>query len=99
MVIRGSLVLLRTPDEMRGRISAVNSIFIGTSNELGSFESGTTASLFGPVASVVGGGIGTIFVVIIVALLWPELRRLGTLAEPNSVATAVSTPESTAAQS
>ena len=81
VVIRGGLVLLRTPDAMRGRISAVNSIFIGTSNELGSFESGATASLFGPVASVVGGGIGTILVVISVALIWPELRNLGTLAE------------------
>jgi len=84
VVIRSGLVLLRTPDAMRGRISAVNSIFIGTSNELGSFESGATASLFGPVASVVGGGVGTILVVIGVALLWPELRQLGTLAAPDT---------------
>ena len=81
VVIRSGLVLLRTPDEMRGRISAVNSIFIGTSNEFGAFESGTTASLFGPVVSVVGGGIGTILVVLGVAFFWPELRRLGTLVE------------------
>ncbi len=96
VVIRGSLVLLRTPDEMRGRISAVNSIFIGTSNELGSFESGTTASLFGPVASVVGGGIGTILVVIGVALLWPELRQLRTLAEAKTVDTFEANAEATA---
>ena len=76
VVIRNSLVLMRTPDEMRGRISAVNNIFIGASNQLGGFESGLTAQLFGPVGSVVGGGIGTILVVLIVAVAWPEVRRL-----------------------
>jgi len=79
VVIRNSLVLMRTPDEMRGRISAVNFIFIGASNQLGGFESGLTAQLFGPVWSVVGGGLGTIIVVLIVAVAWPEVRRLKSL--------------------
>jgi len=76
VVIRNSLVLFLTPDDMRGRISAVNNIFIGASNQLGGFESGLTAQLFGPVWSVVGGGIGTVVVVLLVALAWPEIRRL-----------------------
>src|SRR6266567_1721151 len=59
VIIRGSIVQLVTPDEMRGRVSAVNNIFIGTSNEFGALESGLTAALFGPVISVVAGGIGT----------------------------------------
>lgn len=84
VVIRSSLMLTRTPNEMRGRVSAVNSLFIGTSNELGGFESGLTAQLFGPFLSVVGGGIGTILVVLCVVLMWPEMRRLGTLRETES---------------
>ena len=79
VIIRGSIVQLVTPDEMRGRVSAVNNIFIGTSNEFGALESGLTAALFGPVLSVVGGGIGTILVVIAVATFWPETRRIGAL--------------------
>lgn len=79
IVVRHTLVQLLTPDEKRGRVSAVNSLFIGTSNELGGFESGTVAHWFGPVFSVVSGGIGTILVVIIVALLWPEIRKYGRL--------------------
>lgn len=79
VVIRHTLVQVRTPDELRGRVSAVNSVFIGTSNELGSFESGLAAALFGPTLAVIGGGIGTILVVLIIALLLPELRRLGPL--------------------
>jgi MFS family permease len=79
VVIRGTLLLTQTPDEMRGRISSVNSIFIGISNELGSFESGLAASLFGPIIAVVAGGIGTILVVLIVAQVWPEMGRLKTL--------------------
>ncbi|HSL44744.1 MAG TPA: MFS transporter [Anaerolineales bacterium] len=82
VVIRGTLLLTQTPDEMRGRISSVNSIFIGISNELGSFESGLAAALFGPITAVVAGGIGTILVVLIVARVWPEMRRLKTLAPP-----------------
>jgi MFS family permease len=83
VVIRSTLILTRTPDEMRGRTSAVNSIFIGASNELGSFESGLTAALFGPVLSVIAGGIGTILVVLAVAKLWPEMRDLKTLDPPS----------------
>jgi MFS family permease len=79
VIIRGTIVQLVTPDEMRGRVSAVNNIFIGTSNEFGALESGLTAALFGPVLSVVGGGIGTILVVIGVAKLWPETRKIGAL--------------------
>lgn len=77
--MRHTLVQLLTPDEKRGRVSAVNSLFIGTSNELGGFESGTVAHYFGPLVSVVSGGIGTILVVIGVALIWPEIRRYGRL--------------------
>jgi MFS family permease len=83
VVVRGTLVHTLTPDDMRGRVSAVNSVFIGTSNELGGFESGSTAWLFGPVASVVGGGVGAILVVLAVALCWPEVTRLGALGKPH----------------
>ena len=81
VLVRHTLVQLRTPDEMRGRVSSVNTIFIASSNELGQFESGAVASLFGPVFAVVSGGIGTILVVLGVASIWPELRRLGPLVE------------------
>jgi MFS family permease len=76
MVIRGTLVPLRTPDPMRGRVNAVESVFISSSNELGAWESGVTAAAFGPTASVVGGGIGTLMVVALVALWFPQLRHL-----------------------
>src|SRR5258708_6413136 len=79
VVVRHTLVQLLTPDEKRGRVSAVNSLFIGTSNELGGFESGLVAHLTGPVFSVVSGGIGTIVVVVVVAMLWPEIRKYGRL--------------------
>lgn len=79
VIIRGSIVQLVTPDEMRGRVSSVNNIFIGTSNEFGALESGLTAALFGPVISVVAGGIGTILVVLGVALRWPPTRKIGAL--------------------
>ncbi|MEO8427509.1 MAG: MFS transporter, partial [Verrucomicrobiota bacterium] len=82
VVVRHTLVQLLTPDEMRGRVSAVNSLFIGTSNELGGFESGFVAHLFGPVFSVVSGGIGTILVVIATALIWPQIRKYGRLDGP-----------------
>jgi MFS family permease len=81
VVIRHTLLLVRTPDTMRGRISAVNSLFISASNELGGFESGLVAQLLGPFISVVGGGVGTIVVVVAIALIWPEMRKLGTLRE------------------
>lgn len=79
VVVRHSLVQILTPDAMRGRVSAVNNVFIGSSNEIGAFESGMTAAWFGPVASVVGGGLGTILVVIAVASIWPEVRNIGYL--------------------
>lgn len=76
VVIRHVLVSARTPDRLRGRVAAVNSVFIESSNELGGFESGLVAKLFGPVISVVSGGIGTILVVLGVAWKLPELRKL-----------------------
>jgi MFS family permease len=79
VVIRHTLVQLLTPDAMRGRVSAVNSIFIGASNELGGFESGLVAQLTSPVISVVSGGIGTLLVVAAVVVGWPQLRRYGRL--------------------
>ena len=92
VVVRHTLVQLLTPDEKRGRVSAVNSLFIGTSNELGGFESGSVAQLFGPtlgntvamgaIISVVSGGIGTILVVATVAWIWPQIRKYGRLDMP-----------------
>jgi MFS family permease len=79
VVVRGTLVTILTPDEMRGRVSAVNGMFISASNELGRFESGTVAYFFGTVFSVVSGGIGTLIVVSLVARLSPQLRRYGAL--------------------
>lgn len=81
VVVRHTLIQLLTPDYMRGRVSSVNQIFIGSSNELGGFESGVTARLFGLVPSVVIGGIGTIVVVAASAFIWPEMRKLGRLDE------------------
>ncbi len=74
--IRHVLVQLETPDEIRGRVSAVNSMFIGASNELGEFESGVTARWFGPVLAVVVGGIATLLVVASYLKLFPELRLM-----------------------
>ena len=82
VVIRHVLVSVRTPDHVRGRVSAVNSVFIESSNELGGFESGLVARLFTPLISVVSGGIGTIVVVIAMAWWLPELRRLSRLQTP-----------------
>ncbi|MDE0068821.1 MAG: MFS transporter [Caldilineaceae bacterium] len=81
MVVRQTLTQLLTPDRMRGRVSAVSGIFIGASNELGGFESGLVAQWFGPVISVVSGGIGTILVVACTAALSPRLLRLGAMHE------------------
>ncbi|WP_018151690.1 MFS transporter [Leeia oryzae] len=75
VVVRTTLVQLETPDEMRGRVSAVNAIFIGTSNELGEFESGLTAAWFGPIPAVVLGGIGTLLIVSTWMYLFPALRN------------------------
>jgi MFS family permease len=85
VVVRHTLVQLLTPDAMRGRVSAVNNIFIGSSNEVGAFESGITAALFGPVLSVVGGGIGTILAVLGTAWKWPEVRKIGPLHPPEKL--------------
>ncbi|MCC6228335.1 MAG: MFS transporter [Phycisphaerales bacterium] len=86
--VRHILVPARTPEELRGRVSAVNSVFIECSNELGAFESGLVARLLNPVASVVSGGIGTILVVLGVALAFPQLRKLRMIApiEPDAKA-------------
>ena len=81
VVVRQTLVQLDTPDEMRGRVSAVNSIFIGASNQLGEFESGATAALFGPVGAVVVGGVGTLVVVGLWMRWFPELRHRKSLIE------------------
>jgi len=75
VVIRQTLVQLETPDAMRGRVSAVNSIFIGASNQLGEFESGATAALLGPVGSVVAGGVGTVLVALAWFRLFPSLAQ------------------------
>jgi len=89
VVVRHTLVQMLTPDDKRGRVSAVNNLFIGTSNELGDVESCAVAQLFGPtmrntlatgaVISVVSGGVGTILVVAAVALIWPQIRKYGRL--------------------
>jgi MFS family permease len=79
VIIRATLTQLATPDEMRGRVTAVDMIFIGTSNEFGQFESGVTAQWFGTVPAVVLGGIGTLAVIVIWAWLFPELRQAGEL--------------------
>ncbi len=81
MVVRQTLTQLLTPDEMRGRVSAVGSIFVGASNELGGLESGLVAQYFGPVFSVVSGGIGTLVVVATAALLSPRLLAVDKLHE------------------
>jgi MFS family permease len=81
IVVRHTLQQLITPDEMRGRVSAMTGIFVGSSNQLGGFESGLVARLTSPVIAVVTGGLGTLMVVGVMALLSPRLRRFGSLAE------------------
>jgi MFS family permease len=82
VVVRASLVQLETPDEMRGRVSAVNSLFIGTSNQLGQFESGITAAWFGLIPATVFGGAGSIVIALIWMGLFPGLRRLESVVGP-----------------
>jgi len=92
VIIRHTLVQTSTPDAMRGRVSAVNSVFISVSNELGAFESGLVAQwfvrphdpAFGPMVSVVSGGVGTILVVLATAILVPSVRRYGKLGEKST---------------
>lgn len=86
VVIRQTLVQLETPDAMRGRVSAVNSVFIGASNQLGEFESGATAAWLGPVGSVVLGGLGTIAVAALWWRLFPTLARRDALVQPGTAA-------------
>jgi len=95
VVIRSTLIQVRTPDAMRGRVSAVNSIFIGMSNEVGAFESGLAARLLGTVASVIFGGLGCSLVVLGTGWRWPEIGRLGPLDrlhEPGDLVIAVDLP-------
>ncbi len=80
VVVRGVLIQIETPDEMRGRVNAVDMIFIGASNELGEFESGLAAQWLGAVPAVVLGGVGTILVTVLWAWVFPELRKADTLA-------------------
>ncbi len=86
VIVRHTLVQLLTPDSMRGRVSSVNNLFIGTSNELGGFESGAVSQWRGPVFSVVSGGIATILVVLGVAWIWPEIPKFGKLVQPTESA-------------
>ena len=79
VVVRQTLVQSLTPHHMQGRVSAVNSVFIGVSNELGAAESGYLARAIGPVPAVVLGGVGTVIVVIVAALRWPQMKALGSL--------------------
>jgi MFS family permease len=95
VIIRHTMVQLGTPDEMRGRVSAVNMVFIGASNEVGQFESGITAQWFGAVAAVVLGGLGTVAIVIAWAWRFPELCQVDKLV-PQEIIT-VSTDKSTVA--
>jgi MFS family permease len=82
VVVRQTLVQIETPDTMRGRVAAVNTLFIGASNQLGEFESGATAALVGPVGSVVAGGIGTVVVAVLWVRLFPTLLRRDRFQEP-----------------
>jgi MFS family permease len=79
VVIRATVLQLLTPDSMRGRVSAVNIIFIGTSNEIGELESGVAAQFLGLTLTVAGGGVLTLLTVAVVAAIWPPLRHLGSL--------------------
>jgi MFS family permease len=85
VIIRATLVQIRTPDAMRGRVNAVDMVFIGTSNQLGEFESGLTAHWFGTVPAVVLGGVGTLLVIATWAWLFPDLRRTGPLSSIRSL--------------
>lgn len=77
MVIRHTMQLVYTPDEMRGRVSSIHHLFVGMSNEFGEFESGVAAAILGATTAVILGGVGALLVVPIIALAWPEVRRLG----------------------
>ena len=84
VVMRQTLVQLETPNEIRGRVSAVNSVFIGASNQLGEFESGATAALMGPVGSVVLGGVGTLLIAAVWTRLFPDLAHRDRMVETHT---------------
>jgi MFS family permease len=86
VIVRSTMIQLGTPDEMRGRVSAVNMVFVGASNEIGQFESGITAQWFGAVPAVVLGGAGTMLIVLAWAWIFPGLRRLDELVPKEPVA-------------
>ena len=90
VVVRGILVQLATPDEMRGRVNAVDMIFIGASNELGAFESGATAQWLGTVPAVILGGAGAILVTVLWAWFFPELRNTDQIVTPEPETTTIS---------
>jgi MFS family permease len=81
MVARNVIIQLGTPDALRGRVAAVNQIFVGASNELGAAESGFAAAMLGTVVAIAGGGAMAVLVVIVIAFKWPELARMPPLAE------------------
>jgi hypothetical protein len=83
VIVRATLIQVKTPDEMRGRVNAVDMIFIGASNELGQFESGITAQWFGAVPAVILGGIGAIVVTGLWAWMFPQLRKVNELTMEN----------------
>lgn len=99
MVIRHTMQLTYTPDDMRGRVSSIHHLFVGMSNEFGEFESGVVAALVGATTAVILGGVGTLLVIPVIALAWPQVRRLGRIealaapAAPVGAATALPTPE------
>jgi MFS family permease len=93
VIVRHTLVQLLTPDSMRGRVSSVNNLFIGTSNELGACESGVVSHFSTPVFSVVSGGLATILVVAAVAWFWPEIPRFGRLVQPAGDETQTGAPD------
>ena len=82
--VRETLLALWTPDEVRGRVNAVNSVFIGASNELGEFRAGTMAHLIGAIPAVIVGGVGTVAVAVVWAGMFPKLRRIDSLEAPTA---------------
>jgi MFS family permease len=86
VIVRSTMIQLGTPDEMRGRVSAVNMVFVGASNEIGQFESGITAQWLGAVPSVILGGLGTMLIVVVWSWIFPDLRRLDRLVPNEPVA-------------
>ena len=84
VIIRQTILQLRTPDSMRGRVASVNSMFVGSSNELGAFESGLTAKLMGTVTAVIFGGAMTLITVVGTGFALPKLRKLDLREDPEN---------------